>query len=215
MFAKLTPRFHAALAYASMIHDDQVRKGDAPGKRRKGEAIPYVAHLLGVCALALSNGADETEAIAALLHDAAEDQGGEDQLRRIAGLFGDEVARIVRGCSDSMADVTKGEVKEPFEPRRRRYLAHLEADADASILLVSASDKVDNLRAIVRDYDRVGERLWERFSGRRDGTIWYYETLVCIFRDKARRDSRLEPLARELAELFKRLPARDPAYGTV
>ena len=161
-----TARFEAALVYAHQVHQQQ---------RRKGTGIPYIAHILGVAALALEYGAVEDEAIGALLHDAAEDGGGEATLAEIRARFGDAVGDIVLGCSDSL--VEDPEDKLPWRERKENYLAHLEK-ASASVLLVSAADKLHNVRSIMRDYREHGEEIWERFQGRRDGTLWYYETVA-------------------------------------
>lgn len=161
-----TDRFESALVFAYQVHRDQTRKGSG---------IPYVAHILGVAAIALEYGADEDQAIGALLHDAAEDGGGEATLAEIRARFGDAVADIVLGCSDSL--VEDPEDKLPWLERKENYLAHLE-HASASVLLVSAADKLHNVRAILRDYDAHGEEIWDRFQGRRDGTLWYYETVA-------------------------------------
>jgi GTP pyrophosphokinase len=161
-----TPRFEAALAYAHQVHRGQVRKGSG---------IPYIAHVLGVAAIAMEYGADEDEAIGALLHDAAEDGGGEATLAEIRARFGDPVAEIVLGCSDSL--VEDPEDKLPWRERKEHYLAHLDT-ATASVCLVSASDKLHNVRTILRDYREHGEDVWARFQGRRDGTLWYYETVA-------------------------------------
>ena len=159
-------RFADALAYACQVHH---------GQRRKGTGIPYIAHILGVAALALEYGADEEEAIAALLHDAAEDGGGEATLAEIRARFGDVVGDIVLGCSDSL--VEDPEDKLPWQERKENYLAHLE-NASASVCLVSAADKLHNVRSIIRDYHEHGDAIWDRFQGRRDGTLWYYETVA-------------------------------------
>jgi GTP pyrophosphokinase len=161
-----TERFVSAMIYAHQVHRHQ---------RRKGTGIPYVAHVLGVAALAMEYGADEDEAIAALLHDAAEDGGGEATLAEIRAQFGDRVGDIVLGCSDSL--VEDPEDKLPWQERKENYLAHLE-NASASVCLVSAADKLHNVRSIIRDYQEHGEDIWERFQGRRDGTVWYYETVA-------------------------------------
>ena len=161
-----TDRFEAALVFAHRVHRDQVRKGTG---------IPYMAHILGVVALALEYGADDDQAIGALLHDAAEDGGGEATLAEIRARFGDAVGDIVLGCSDSL--VEDPEDKRPWLERKENYLAHLE-HASESVLLVSAADKLHNVRAIIRDYDAHGEAIWARFQGRRDGTLWYYETVA-------------------------------------
>ncbi|HEX6213961.1 MAG TPA: HD domain-containing protein [Vicinamibacterales bacterium] len=154
------------MVYAHQVHQNQ---------RRKGTGIPYIAHVLGVAALAIEYGATENEAIGALLHDAAEDGGGEATLAEIRARFGDAVADIVLGCSDSL--VEDPEDKLPWRERKENYLAHLE-NASASVCLVSAADKLHNVRSIMRDYREHGEDIWERFQGRRDGTLWYYETVA-------------------------------------
>jgi len=161
-----TARFATAMTYAHQVHQ---------GQRRKGTGIPYIAHILGVTAIAIEYGANEDEAIGALLHDAAEDGGGEETLAYIRAQFGDAVADIVLGCSDSL--VEDPEDKLPWLERKENYLAHLES-ASASVCLVSAADKLHNVRSIMRDYREHGEDIWDRFQGRRDGTLWYYETVA-------------------------------------
>ena len=161
-----TERFAAAMAYAYQVH---------AGQRRKGTGVPYIAHILGVTAIAMEYGADEDQAIAALLHDAAEDGGGEATLAEIRARFGDTVADIVLGCSDSL--VEDPEDKLPWQERKENYLAHLE-NASQSVCFVSAADKLHNVRSIIRDYHEHGEDIWSRFQGRRDGTLWYYETVA-------------------------------------
>jgi (p)ppGpp synthase/HD superfamily hydrolase len=161
-----TDRFASALLYAHQVHQ---------GQRRKGTGIPYIAHILGVTAIAIEYGADEDEAIGALLHDAAEDGGGEATLAEIRARFGDAVGDIVLGCSDSL--VEDPEDKLPWRERKENYLAHLE-NASRSVCLVSAADKLHNVRSIIRDYHEHGDEVWERFQGRRDGTLWYYETVA-------------------------------------
>jgi (p)ppGpp synthase/HD superfamily hydrolase len=161
-----TDRFASAMAYAYQVHS---------GQRRKGTGIPYIAHILGVAALALEYGADEEESIAALLHDAAEDGGGEATLAEIRARFGDIVGDIVLGCSDSL--VEDPEDKLPWQERKENYLAHLE-NASQSVCLVSAADKLHNVRSIIRDYHEHGDAVWDRFQGKRDGTLWYYQTVA-------------------------------------
>ena len=163
-----TERFASAMTYAHRIHQDQWRKGTG---------IPYIAHVLGVAAIAIEYGADEDEAIGALLHDAAEDGGGEATLAEIRARFGDAVGEIVLGCSDSL--VEDPEDKLPWRERKENYLAHLE-QASQSVCLVSAADKLHNVRAIIRDYHLHGDDVWSRFQGRRDGTLWYYETVAHV-----------------------------------
>jgi GTP pyrophosphokinase len=162
---RLGRRFESGLVYAARLHARQ---------RRKGTNIPYVSHLMSVAALVLENGGGETEAIAGLLHDAIEDQRvTRSELRR---RFGDRVARIVAGCTD--ADTWP---KPPWKNRKRQYLAHLRR-APAEVRLVSAADKVHNARAILTDYRVLRDKLWERFNGGREGTLWYYRSLVRILR---------------------------------
>jgi (p)ppGpp synthase/HD superfamily hydrolase len=161
-----TDRFASAMGYAWQVHH---------GQRRKGTGIPYIAHILGVTAIAMEYGADEDQSIAALLHDAAEDGGGEATLAEIRARFGDAVGDIVLGCSDSL--VEDPEDKLPWQARKENYLAHLE-NASASVCLVAAADKLHNVRSIIRDYQEHGEAIWDRFQGKRDGTLWYYETVA-------------------------------------
>jgi (p)ppGpp synthase/HD superfamily hydrolase len=162
----LSNLFDEALTYAAGLHRNQVRKG---------AGVPYVAHLLSVCSIVLTHGGNEIQAIAALLHDAAEDQGGEPTLRDIRRRFGSEVAAIVEDCTDAWEDP-----KPDWRPRKEAYLAALPHKPSAS-LLVSLADKVDNAEAIGADYRLLGDALWSRFTGGRDGTIWYYRSLSAFF----------------------------------
>ncbi|HMV32654.1 MAG: HD domain-containing protein [Gemmatimonadales bacterium] len=164
------PRYSAALAFASELHGGQLRKGTT---------IPYVAHLLSVSALVLEAGGDEDAAIAALLHDAVEDQGGRPMLERIRARFGDAVAEIVEACTD--AEVTP---KPPWRQRKEAYLASI-PHKSAPALLVSIADKVHNAGAILRDYTQLGDAVWARFAGGREGTLWYYRSLADAFRGRA------------------------------
>jgi (p)ppGpp synthase/HD superfamily hydrolase len=183
----LGPRFTRALELAYELH---------AGQTRKGSGVPYFGHLLGVTSIVIETGSSEDEAIAALLHDAAEDQGGRDTLARIRSEFGDDVAEIVESCSDSLDDP-----KPPWRERKRAYLEHLE-EAGESALKVSLADKLHNARTIVVDYRDVGEALWERFNADRDQVLEYYRALAAIF-------SRLTPgaLATELAVTVGELDA--------
>jgi len=138
--------------------------------------------LLAVAATVLEYGGDEDLAIAALLHDSAEDQGGKARLDDVRNRFGERVARIVEACSDSLADTGKGERKAHYRERREAYLAHLRT-ADQEILSVSLADKVHNARAILRDFRKpdIGEKIFGRFSGGKEGTLWYYRSLADTF----------------------------------
>jgi (p)ppGpp synthase/HD superfamily hydrolase len=161
----LTNRFSEALVYAAQLHAEQTRKVSG---------APYISHLLRVCGIALEFGADEDEAIAALLHDAIEDQGGAATREEIRRRFGPRVVEIVEGCTDT--DQTP---KPPWRERKEAYLAHLR-HASASIRLVSASDKLDNARSLLSSYRDLGDAVWDRFSGKREGTLWYYRSIVAI-----------------------------------
>ncbi len=171
----LTPRFSAALTVAAELHAGQWRKN----QERK---IPYLAHLMAVTALVLEHGGDEDAAIAALLHDAVEDQGGKfqggaDALRSYIEMrFGQIVRQIVDECSDT--DVIP---KPPWRQRKEAYIAAIPHKSPAA-LLVSCADKVHNARSLIRDFRQVGDNLWERFAGKKKGTLWYYRELADAFR---------------------------------
>ena len=158
----LGPRLQRAFGYAAEKHD---------GQTRKQSAVPYLSHLMAVASLVLEAGGDEDMAIAALLHDVVEDCGGMPRLREIRKQFGPRVAKIVEGCTDSF-----GEPKPEWMQRKKDYLREVK-QADAETRLVSASDKLHNVRTILADYRLLGEDIWKRFSGRKDGTLWYDRAL--------------------------------------
>lgn len=163
----MTTRFSEALVYAARLHADQSRKGGG---------APYIGHLLSVAGLVIEAGGGETESIAALLHDAAEDQGGESRLVEIDEVFGNEVAEIVRGCSGTLEAP-----KPPWRERKERYIGHLQSAPDG-VLLVSLADKLDNARAILRDLEASGEAVWDRFSVTDPKVhLWYYESLLAVY----------------------------------
>ncbi|WP_265571055.1 HD domain-containing protein [Sphingomicrobium nitratireducens] len=184
----LTTRFDEALVYASEAHREQTRKG---------ADIPYISHLLGVASIVIENGADEDQAIAALLHDAVEDQGGAARLADIERRFGPRVAEIVDHCTDSNV-----EPKPPWRARKESYIESLSSKPKAS-LEVSLADKTHNAGAIVADLHAHGEALWERFTGKKDGTLWYYRSLANVFVREIPGDgaSRLERLVNEMERL--------------
>ncbi len=163
----LSERFDAALKLAHDLHRTQVRKGGG---------TPYIAHLLGVASLVLEYGGTEDEAIAGLLHDAIEDQGGAPTGDAIRAQFGDTVANIVWGCTD--AEVIP---KPPWEARKQAYLAHL-GEADGAVLLVSAADKLYNAMTILSDRRQVGDAVFDRFTASKDRTLWYYRGLISAYR---------------------------------
>lgn len=156
-------RFHEALLYAARLHQDQTRKGTH---------TPYINHLLAVAAIVGENGGTKDEVIAALLHDGPEDQGGEKRLEDIRSRFGDEVAKIVDGCTDPYE-----EPKPAWRPRKKAYVARM-ASAPPSVRLVPSADKLHNARSILADLRAIGEDLWDRFTGGKEGTLWYYRALV-------------------------------------
>ena len=159
---KLGPRFLKAFAFATQKHS---------GQTRKASTIPYIAHLMGVASLVLEAGGDEDLAIAALLHDVVEDCGGAPMLKEVRRKFGRRVATVVDGCTD--ADTYP---KPPWRERKEKYIARLWNEGPDT-QLVSASDKLNNIRSIISDYREIGESVWSRFNGGREGTLWYYRTL--------------------------------------
>jgi (p)ppGpp synthase/HD superfamily hydrolase len=169
----LTSRFAAALMLAWLVHGTQLRKKTG---------IPYMAHVMSVCALALEHGADEDVAIAALLHDSVEDSDdGESTHHLIEEQFGDRVARIVMACSDAVA--VPGQPKPPWRERKEGYLRHLEGEADEDVLLVSACDKIHNAGAILADLRIEGDVVWRRFTVADPAQqLWYYTTVAEILR---------------------------------
>lgn len=184
---ELSTRFDEALVFATRLHARQVRKGSG---------IPYISHLLAVTALVLEYGGNEDEAIAALLHDAVEDQGGEATRREIQQRFGDTVVEIVNGCTD--ADTIP---KPPWRPRKEAYIAHLR-HASPSVLLVSAADKLHNTRSILGDYRIVGEEVWQRFKAGKEGTLWYYRALLTVYQTHT-----ITPLILELERVINEMEA--------
>jgi (p)ppGpp synthase/HD superfamily hydrolase len=182
---KLSLRFEDAFRYAFELHARQTRKG--------GD-VPYIAHLLGVTALVLEDGGDEDEAIAALLHDAVEDQGGKETREEIHRRFGERVARIVDGCTD--ADETP---KPPWRDRKNRYIEHIR-HATPEVRRVSLADKLHNARTILRDFRRCRDDVWDRFTGGKAGTLWYYETLLQTYQE-CEDSYLLEELKRVVSEL--------------
>ncbi len=179
----LSARFQQGLAYAAELHQQQVRKGGG---------VPYVAHLLSVAGIVLEYGGDEEEAIAALLHDAVEDQGGAPSRDEIRARFGDRVTAIVDGCTD--ADT---QPKPPWRQRKEAFVGSIPT-ASPSVRLVSAADKLHNARSILADYREIGEPLWDRFTGRKQGTLWYYRALVDAFLEAGP-----SPLVDELERVVK------------
>jgi GTP pyrophosphokinase len=177
-------RLAEAITYALDIHAAQLRKGTD---------TPYIGHLLGVAGLVLEHGGDEEQAMAAVLHDAIEDCGVEQEAI-IVGRFGKRVGAIVQGCTDS--DTTP---KRPWQERKDAYIKHLK-EADPDILLVSCADKLHNARAILTDLQTYGPEVFNRFKAGKDGTLWYYQTLAKVFSDRLR-----TPLSRDLSSVVRKI----------
>jgi (p)ppGpp synthase/HD superfamily hydrolase len=190
---KLGSRFRRAFLFAADKHS---------GQTRKASTLPYIAHLMGVASLVLEFGGDEDMAIAALLHDIVEDCGGTPMLKEVRRRFGPRVAKIVDGCTDSFTDP-----KPPWRERKETYLRHLRK-VNAAPRLVSAADKLNNVRSILSDYREVGESIWSRFNGGREGTLWYYRSLLEEFlRHKRHR------LIREFELAVRELEASAARHG--
>jgi GTP pyrophosphokinase len=175
------------------------------GQTRKASSIPYIAHLMGVASLVLEAGGDEDLAIAALLHDVVEDCGGVPMLKEVRRRFGARVAKVVDGCTDAYTDP-----KPPWRERKEKYIARLRNE-DQETRLVSAADKLNNVRSILSDYRAVGESIWSRFNGGREGTLWYYRTLRDEFR-RSRPNRITQDLALAVSEL-ESLASGRAAYG--
>lgn len=186
--ARLGPRVMRAFQFAAERH---------AGQTRKASTIPYIAHLMGVASLVLEAGGDEDLAIAALLHDVVEDCGGAPMLKEVRRRFGKRVAEVVDGCSDAYEIP-----KPPWRERKESYIRRLKKES-ADTRLVSAADKLNNIRSILSDYRSVGESVWSRFNGGREGTLWYYRTLRDEFlrRNKNRITRDFDLALRELESL--------------
>jgi (p)ppGpp synthase/HD superfamily hydrolase len=165
---KLGSRFESALVYAAQLHANQVRKG---------HNIPYISHLLSVAALVIEDGGSEDEAIAALLHDAIEDQGGAKTREAIRQKFGEKVVQIVDGCTD-----TEVFPKPPWKERKQRYIEQIRY-ASPEVLRVSLADKLHNARSTLADLHKVGEAVWDKFKGGKEGTMWYYHSLLEVYQE--------------------------------
>jgi GTP pyrophosphokinase len=191
-----TDRLTKAVDYARHLHIE----------RRKGTGIPYMAHLFGVAALVMGEagltGAPVTEdmVIAALLHDAVEDHGGAARLEDIRQNFGLDVARMVEGLSDTLAE--DPEAKGPWEQRKESYIERLRHEPP-DVQLISAADKLYNARSILEDYRLIGPEIWRRFKRARDLQIWYFESLVDVFKSsgKMRIVDELERVVGELKQI--------------
>jgi (p)ppGpp synthase/HD superfamily hydrolase len=196
-----TKDFESALKFASRLHAKQTRKGSD---------APYISHLLAVAAIALEHGATEKEAIAALLHDAVEDQGGQATLDEIRRRYGKRVARIVDAVSD-----TDQSPKPPWRERKEAYVERIRSEP-YSVRLVVAADKLHNLRDLLSSYRVQGDDLWTHFKGGRDGTLWYYHAVVDALVATAKPEENqlraiTEEIDRTLAALQQEIAERDLA----
>lgn len=194
----LTERFTEAVAYVSAVHATQTRKDNA---------IPYIAHLLAVTGSVIEAGGDEDTAIAALLHDAAEDHGGEARLHDIRARFGARVERIVRDCSDTL--VADRADKEPYRERKEKYVAHLRV-VELDSATVATADKLHNARSIVTDLLTGGTTSMGKFNGTVPDILWYYESCLAIAREVGVSTILTTPLAFTVAEM-RRLLAQPTA----
>ena len=183
-------RFRDALTWAAELHEDQ---------ERKGGNIPYVAHLLGVASIVLEHGGSEDQAIAALLHDALEDQAHKISAGEITARFGDQVERIVQACTDGDPEEQRDRNKERWYERKRKYISGIAAKPSQAIL-VSMADKLHNARAILEDYRALGPPVWSRFTTGKEGTLWYYRSMVDAFESSGHDRLRGE-LRRTVSEL--------------
>ena len=193
MTSDLGFRFETALLYAARLHADQTRKGSN---------TPYLGHLVGVASQVIELGGDEDAAIAALLHDAIEDQGGESTAAAIGVVFGERVLDIVRQCSDGDPESAERSA-ENWRGRKERYLQHLHK-APREVLMVSLADKLYNARSILFDLRQVGDDLWERFNVGPEDQLWYYRSLVAAFRHALQGDS-LIPVVEELERVVQQI----------
>lgn len=182
---QLSIRFETALVYATRLHSNQVRKGSG---------VPYISHLLSVAALVLEDGGDEEEAIAALLHDAIEDQGGAKTREEIRQRFGERVVSIVDGCTDSEASP-----KPPWKERKLNYLEKIRL-APPEVRRICLADKLHNARSIIADWEREGEKVWQRFKGGKEGTLWFYRSFLEVYQQNGS-----DFLTQELARLVSQL----------
>lgn len=188
---KLTQKFEQALVYATRLHAQQIRKTTG---------VPYISHLLSVTGLVLEAGGNETEAIAALLHDAVEDQGGAATRTEIYEQFGEQVVAIVDDCTEF-----KTEIKPPWQERKLHYIQQLRVGSP-SARRVALADKLHNARSLLFDYRQQGEAMWSVFSAGKEGTLWFYHLLLEMYREVAP-SPMVEELARVVAELEQLSPS--------
>ena len=204
---QLGAAYASALEYAAIAPAAQVRKG--------GDT-PYITHLEAVAELVLEDGGTETEAIAALLHDAVEDQGGRRRLEDIRHRFGPRVAEIVEGCTEWIEEPGQTSADKPsWCQRKTAAIAHVAAETDRSVLRVSLADKEHNARSIAADLESHGPRMLSRFNAGPIDLLWYYRGLVDAFRERGSPalHTQLADAVREMERLIGRVPERLPVVG--
>lgn len=188
---KLTERFESALVYATRLHANQTRKISG---------VPYISHLLSVTALVLEAGGTQEEAIAALLHDAVEDQGGKPIRDDIRQLFGETVLAIIDGCTEWDTPP-----KPPWQERKQSYVNNLRS-ASPSVRLVSLADKLHNSRSLLADWQQYGDVIWTNFSAGREKTLWFYQSLVQVYQQTGS-DWMTQEIERVVNQLCQENPA--------
>lgn len=188
----LTQRYTEALTWICELHS---------GQRRKMNQDPYVSHLLRVGGQVLEWAEDEDEAIAALLHDAAEDCGGEKTLREIERRFGERTARLVFQCSDSLTE--SSDAKLPWRERKETHIARA-ADADPAARRIMLFDKMDNMNGILAQYVTLGDEIFRFFHGGRE-IGWYFRSMFEVLSADApiQLAQRAEKLVREIEEICR------------
>jgi (p)ppGpp synthase/HD superfamily hydrolase len=189
----LSARFSSAVEYARILHIE----------RRKGTGVPSMAHLLGVASLVMGEAGHvefpvtEDMIVAAILHDAVEDHGGEPRLKDIEHNFGAHVAHMVEGLSDTLSHDPNQ--KEPWEKRKEDYIKRLREEP-AEVQLISAADKLYNARSVLDDYRKIGSEVWKRFKRGRKQQIWYFESVLEVFKSSGT-NRIVEELERVVVEL--------------
>jgi (p)ppGpp synthase/HD superfamily hydrolase len=194
MTTQLTERYADAVTYAATAHAAQ---------RRKGTDIPYIAHLLAVSGSVLEAGGDEDQAIAGLLHDVVEDQGGLPRADDVRARFGDRVADIVLGCSDSTTEDRKD--KRPYAERKAAHIAHLREASD-DVLLVTAADKLHNARAIHTDLMIDGPDILTRFNGEPGQILAYYRSILDVLESRGIAPVLIVPLRHVVDQMAELMP---------
>ena len=189
-----------ALAMAASVHCGQLRKGTK---------IPYISHPMAVAAIVIECRGDLGQAVAAILHDAVEDakEDPEAVKKEIRQKFGEEVLGMVRLLTKPEAwegrreDGKESNLKA-WKKKKKGYLDQVRS-APKEVRLIALADKLHNARAILADYRVQGESLWDKFNGPREGTLWYYEKLVRIFRADPPHPALFQEFERTMADVSR------------